>query len=372
MARPAAHVGLGDALPRLQPCRDARTATEACELQGSSDHMPSSGDILERLHNFQLAERSKAAPARSWGEDERLVRDSLEAFASAGGSSEADGEEAQDTALEAVASASPNAVDQDSFSLIHYAAMYGSVDVIAALLKAKANLNCRTLMHETPLQLAAYYRHADACAVLLANKARADLADWQGRTPLAAAKMSRCGNGADSHELAKARCVEMLASRLQRDEEASATKDAENLRQQGNEHFRQQHFKEAIAAYSLGLASWDDALLYSNRAECYIKLGQHAEAKMDAQKAVGLSGASGNKKASWRLATACFALGELDKAAEAASAGLAQFPQDPALLQMRSKVELERRRRRRGASSTSEDGNGAVAASVSGSGPLQA
>jgi len=86
-------------------------------------------------------------------------------------------------------------------------------------------------------------------------------------------------------------------------------------------------------------------VLYSNRSECYLKLQKHLEAKLDAQKAVGLAGEEGNKKASWRLGRACLLLGELRQAADAAQVGLARFPGDVALRQLANDVERERRER---------------------------
>merc|ERR1711933_588077 len=98
--------------------------------------------------------------------------------------------------------------------------MYGNVDAVSSLVRARANLNSRTLVHETPLALAAFYRHVEACALLLAHRARPDLADWRGRTPLAAAKSSKCGNGQDNNLQAQARCVELPEQRAARDSAA--------------------------------------------------------------------------------------------------------------------------------------------------------
>jgi len=223
--------------------------------------------------------------------------------------------------------------------------MYGSVDAVALLVRKRANVNGRTRVHETPLQLAAYYRHAEVCAVLLTHRARVDLADWQGRTPLAAAMASRCGNGLNNTAQAQAECVELLRDRLDKDKEGPGIKEAEDLRKQGNDFFKKGELNEAIAAYSVGLASWDDELIYSNRAECYLKQERFTEAKMDAKKALGLAGEAGNKKAAWRLGKACLALGDLDGATEATREGLAKCPSDAALRQLRNDIELERRRR---------------------------
>merc|ERR1712232_1102277 len=156
---------------------------------------------------------------------------------------------------------------------------------------------------------------------------------------------SKCGNGKDNTGQAQARCVELLKERLESDKGCLAAKEAEELRKQGNAFFQSGQYNEAIAAYSVGLASWDDCLTYSNRSECYLKQDRFMEAKLDAKKALGLAGEVGNKKAAWRLGKACVALGELDQASDAVSHGLSHFPEDPALRQLRTDIERERRRR---------------------------
>merc|ERR1712129_316051 len=156
---------------------------------------------------------------------------------------------------------------------------------------------------------------------------------------------SKCGNGMDNNGQAQARCVQLLRERLEKDKQGPGIKEAEDLRSQGNDYFKKGQFKEALAAYSVGLAAWDDCLIYSNRAECYLKLERFMEAKMDAKKALGLAGEAGNKKAAWRLGKACLALGELDQAADAVTGGLLQCPTDAALRQLRNDVERDRRTR---------------------------
>merc|ERR1712228_1058994 len=97
--------------------------------------------------------------------------------------------------------------------------------------------------------------------------------------------------------------------------------------------------------------AFDDGVIYSNRAECYLKLEKHLAAKLDAQKAFGLavgsitedSGAFG-KKAAWRLGKACLALGDHSQAAAAAANGLRRFHGDAALRQLANDAELARRK----------------------------
>lgn len=63
----------------------------------------------------------------------------------------------------------------------------------------------------------------------------------------------------------------------------------------GNEHFKQQQWEKAIEAYSKGLALPGEALegntrgiLYSNRSQCYIKLGDYQQAVQDADESLKL------------------------------------------------------------------------------------
>lgn len=347
LARPVLHTGMGDRLPPLQPCKDARTPAEACCLpvvEGAQEKV-SNEDILTRLKALQQVDESAGSGSeRHWNEAERQARDCLEAYGNS--STREERLDAHSEMLIALKDAKAVAVDADGFSLLHYASMYGSVDAVASLLRNRANANSRTRVHETPLQLAAYYRHSEVCAVLLSHRARIDLADWQGRSPLAAAMASKCGNGIDNTAQAQGQCVELLRERLAVErQEGTRVKEAEDLRAQGNGFFKSGNMKEAIAAYSVGLASWDDGLIYSNRAECYLKLEKFTEAKMDAKKALGLAGEAGSRKASWRLGKACLALGELDQASEAAAEGLKQCAEDAALRQLRTDIERERRSR---------------------------
>lgn len=363
--RPDSHRG-HDILPPLRPCADARTPTEAMTLPrndslGVDDEGTSSGgnptanacganasdDVFARLRSLQQADDASAGPQRHWGDNERHARTLLEDFACAC-ENRTDVSEASGLVEDALSRIDPRAIDDDGFALLHYASMNGSVEGVAALIRKRASLNSRTKVHETALTLAAFYRHADVVALLLAHKSRTDLADWQGRTPLAAAKASLCGNGSDNNGQAQAQCVRILSERVEANLAAGSPKEVEDMKKQGNAYFQQGEWKEAIAAYSIGLSFEDHAGLYNNRAACYMQLNKYLEAKLDAQKAVGLSGDSGNKKASWRLAKAALALGELDRADEALVAGLRQFAGDPALRQLKNEVALERRKRLNG------------------------
>lgn len=366
--RPAAHRDAGDQLPPLQPCADARTPLEALAPQRCDDvAAQADGDIFERLRKLQSESAQVQGPERHWGQQEVVARAAMEAFAHSEGEER---KEAEAEAVEALGTATPTAIDADGFALIHYSAMYGSTEAIAVLLRRKAKVHARTKVHETPLQLAAYYRHAEACALLLAHRARSDLADAQGRTPLEAAKESKCGNGPDNTGGAQARCVALLAERAAQEAAwrrgeppppgsspeivalaasfAQGAREMAELKQQGNGFFAKSQHNEAVAAYSVALSFFDDCTLYSNRAECYLRLGRHLEAKLDAQKAVGLAGEEGHKKSTWRLGRACLELGELQQAADAAKAGLKIWPDDRVLRQLAVDVENTRRQRLRG------------------------
>lgn len=368
VARPVSHQGLSSALPPLQPCTDARTPAESLRLpraqdpassaaqqalvtsagaavpSGGTDATSGAGDVLLRLQALQREVERSEGPQRHWGPAERGARDALESCSS---SAEAgcDAREAAEAVELAVQASDFRAIDPDGFALLHHAAMHGSLEGVACLLRQRANLNSRTKVHETPLMVAAYYRHPEVVALLLAHRARADLADWQGRTPLAAAKASRCGNGRDNHARSQAWCVEILAEQEQRRRVAGLPREVEELRKQGGDFFRKGQLKEAAAAYSIALSFEDEAGLYANRAACYLQLGKFLEAKLDAQKAVGFSGEAGHKKASWRLAKAALALGELDRADEALKDALEKFDGDVALRQLKNEVALERRHR---------------------------
>lgn len=69
-------------------------------------------------------------------------------------------------------------------TLLHAAAEKGRTDLVAHLLKLKADPNARTGNDETPLHLAAAAGHAETCALLLQHRAEPNARTRQGRTPL--------------------------------------------------------------------------------------------------------------------------------------------------------------------------------------------
>lgn len=315
-----------------------RPPTEAQTHVGLDDRaVGSNSDILANLKALQESSAGMTLE-RHWGEAERRVVAVLEACCHLESQKEA--EEEVREAFEDEPRPSRVAVDAEGFHLLHYASMYGSTEAIRQLTRARANLNSRTKVHETPLIVAALYRNAEACALLLAHGARQDLSDWQGRTALAAARASHCGHGVSNTGQAKAHCCELLATKWA---EWRPPKKADEFRAQGNEYFKKKNYREAVASYSLGLSFAEDVGLYANRAACYLGLERFVEAKLDAQKAVGLAGEAGHEKAAWRLAKSALALGELDRAEEALRDALKCFPTSAALLQLRHDVAAERR-----------------------------
>lgn len=63
--------------------------------------------------------------------------------------------------------------------------------------------------------------------------------------------------------------------------------DTENLREKGNEYFKSGKLEDAVSCYTKALSSGslkdaDRAVLYKNRAACYLKLGRNSEAVNDA------------------------------------------------------------------------------------------
>jgi len=68
---------------------------------------------------------------------------------------------------------------------------------------------------------------------------------------------------------------------------------AKVLREKGNQYYLQDEFEAAIRSYMQALEYCpDDSVLYSNQAVCFLKLGDHDQALMNAERAIQL-----NKKA---------------------------------------------------------------------------
>lgn len=79
---------------------------------------------------------------------------------------------------------------------------------------------------------------------------------------------------------------------------------------EGNKYFLIKDYKKAIYHYTLAIEKYDDTLaaLYSNRAACYLKLGEYQKALIDCDKAIELQNNYG--KAILRRGVAKFHLGK--------------------------------------------------------------
>jgi tetratricopeptide (TPR) repeat protein len=83
-------------------------------------------------------------------------------------------------------------------------------------------------------------------------------------------------------------CADLIQQYL--DKPRQNTNQAERLKKQGNDAFAQKNYKKAIDLYTKAI-EYDESnhILYSNRAACYIELGQPKKAKEDAIKCTGLA-----------------------------------------------------------------------------------
>uniref|UniRef100_A0A673MI45 UNC-45/Cro1/She4 central domain-containing protein n=1 Tax=Sinocyclocheilus rhinocerous TaxID=307959 RepID=A0A673MI45_9TELE len=87
-------------------------------------------------------------------------------------------------------------------------------------------------------------------------------------------------------------------------------------REEGNNHFKAGDVQQALSCYTKALKISDcqseSAVLYRNRAACYLKLEDHTQAEADATKALDVD--QGDVKARFRRAQALQKLGRLDQA----------------------------------------------------------
>ncbi|KAI1889768.1 hypothetical protein AGOR_G00166330 [Albula goreensis] len=93
-------------------------------------------------------------------------------------------------------------------------------------------------------------------------------------------------------------------------------KDPSSLREEGNTLFKNCNIQGALCCYTKALNLSDNqsesAILYRNRAACYLKLEDYAKAEMDASKALDTD--PGDVKARFRRAQAMQKLGKMDQA----------------------------------------------------------
>uniref|UniRef100_A0A8C5M398 Unc-45 myosin chaperone A n=1 Tax=Leptobrachium leishanense TaxID=445787 RepID=A0A8C5M398_9ANUR len=99
-------------------------------------------------------------------------------------------------------------------------------------------------------------------------------------------------------------------------ESGSETVNCENLREEGNKHFKSADYKQALSCYTRAINLPTDkngaAILYRNRAACYLKLEDYPSAEADASKAIEMDG--GDVKALFRRSQALENLGRIDQA----------------------------------------------------------
>ncbi|KAG5849102.1 protein unc-45 homolog A-like [Anguilla rostrata] len=93
-------------------------------------------------------------------------------------------------------------------------------------------------------------------------------------------------------------------------------KDPASLREEGNSHFKNGNIEGALCCYTKALNlsgnQSESAILYRNRAACYLKLEDYTKAEADASKALDTD--PGDVKARFRRAQAMQKLGRLDQA----------------------------------------------------------
>ncbi|XP_053573687.1 protein unc-45 homolog A [Bombina bombina] len=91
---------------------------------------------------------------------------------------------------------------------------------------------------------------------------------------------------------------------------------SENLREEGNKHFKAGDYDAALSCYTKAISLSNDkkdaAILHRNRAACYLKLDNYAKAEEDSSKAIEVDG--GDVKALFRRSQALEKLGQLDQA----------------------------------------------------------
>uniref|UniRef100_A0A673MH83 UNC-45/Cro1/She4 central domain-containing protein n=1 Tax=Sinocyclocheilus rhinocerous TaxID=307959 RepID=A0A673MH83_9TELE len=94
------------------------------------------------------------------------------------------------------------------------------------------------------------------------------------------------------------------------------SQDSSTQREEGNNHFKAGDVQQALSCYTKALKISDcqseSAVLYRNRAACYLKLEDHTQAEADATKALDVD--QGDVKARFRRAQALQKLGRLDQA----------------------------------------------------------
>ncbi|CAB1112659.1 unnamed protein product [Ectocarpus sp. CCAP 1310/34] len=142
---------------------------------------------------------------------------------------------------------------------------------------------------------------------------------------------------------------------------AQVEKNAEAIKQRGNEHFMAKRHKEAVECYSQAISlSASNHVLYGNRSAAHGGLGAWALAAADARRSVELE--PGYTKGFYRLAQALIASDELAEAESAIENGLRADPANKEMAALKRRITGSRRRH------TQQVGKGAVAATTGGGG----
>lgn len=149
---------------------------------------------------------------------------------------------------------------------------------------------------------------------------------------------SGAGGGIAADEAQRLRALAEAAERgaAAADYDCSDAARARHRRTQGNEAFKLGDFQQAAVFYTEALALDDeDPAIFSNRAACFLKLGQAARALADADRCVGLDPAA--VKGHFRRGVALMAL---DRPQEAAAAMARTLDLDPRNSEARATLQL--------------------------------
>jgi len=115
------------------------------------------------------------------------------------------------------------------------------------------------------------------------------------------------------------------------------TIDPEELRLKGNEYFKQRDYEEAALHYTDAINVQPSAVLYSNRAACYIQLREFGKGLADGIKSLELD--PDFVKGYYRAAQCLEAQGEFSSARAKCVAGLERKPGNKEILRLKQRVE---------------------------------
>lgn len=170
-----------------------------------------------------------------------------------------------------------NDLDGDKCGILHSYCLNAKGDdpggIVNAVIDAGGDVNLRSVVQETPLQIAVLYSQVRVVRALLDRGARIDLADWKGDASVPTAR-KKCKHNGDRNE----RCCQVLQmlleaeSRLKAD--GSIQQQADRLRTSGNKAFQNGEYEKARDLYTQSIDVIEDYRAFSNRALCNIELGK--------------------------------------------------------------------------------------------------